>query len=182
VVRQGDYLTRLAWIGGFDAEEVWKHEKNKELAELRKDHNILAPGDVLQLPVKKKEGVGIEKGGENKYKAKVPRVPVRIRFHGSDGPLADAAYVVEGPAIPDEGTSEADGLVALEVAASAAEIRIRFPDASLAFTVRVGHLDPIAERSGVASRLAHLGFLPPAVSDQLDAESRRARGSRRVGL
>jgi hypothetical protein len=27
VVRQGDYLVKLAWVHGFDAEEVWADEK-----------------------------------------------------------------------------------------------------------------------------------------------------------
>lgn len=158
VVRQGDYLVRLAWIHGFDAEEVWKHEKNKELAERRKDHNILAPGDVIYLPVKPKEGLPIQKGATNRYVAKVPRTTMRVRFRDSNGPLANARFEVKG-AVSAMPTTDGDGVADLIVPVCIAEIDILFPDHKHAFTVRIGHMDPAEEASGVRARLSHLGYL-----------------------
>lgn len=59
VVRQGDYLLKLAQRYGFDAEEVWSHPRNEDLRKLRKDHHILAPGDIVYLPVKANEWLPI---------------------------------------------------------------------------------------------------------------------------
>jgi type VI secretion system VgrG family protein len=166
VVRQGDYLMRLAWIGGFDADEVWKHEKNKELAELRKDHNILAPGDVLQLPAKKKNGLAIEKGAENKYKAKVPRVKIAMAFREHDGhPWADEPCLLYGADgcsdidKPGEQTLNKEGILALELPVYVREIQVVFYNKNhLEFNVRVGAMDPIDVESGAQRRLGHLGF------------------------
>jgi hypothetical protein len=166
VVRQGDYLTRLAWIGGFDAEEVWRHEKNKEVAELRKDHNILAPGDVLQLPTKKKEGVAIEKGGENKYKAKVPRVSIDVIFKDDDGnPLANEPCLVYGVANATEGkeyldtTTGGDGTLSVSVPVHIREVQVVFYNKRhLAYTLLLGSMDPLDDPSGVTKRLRQLGY------------------------
>ncbi len=50
VVRQGDYLVKLAFVHGFDAEEVWNDPKNEEIRGRRADHNILAPGISFICP------------------------------------------------------------------------------------------------------------------------------------
>ncbi|APR81837.1 Hypothetical protein A7982_07186 [Minicystis rosea] len=62
VVRPGDYLTKLAWVHGFDVDEVWGHEKNGEISALRKDHNVLAPGDVIFIPRRRRRGSPSAKG------------------------------------------------------------------------------------------------------------------------
>ena len=82
VVRQGDYLVKLGFVYGFDAEEVWNDAKNEEIRGRRPDHNVLAPGDIVYIPVKKKEGLPIIKGTTNHYVAKVPR-GTRSRLRGT---------------------------------------------------------------------------------------------------
>lgn len=160
VVRQGDYLTKLAFVHGFDVDEVWGHEKNKALAELRKDPNVLAPGDVIYLPVKPKEGLPIQKGATNKYVAKVPKVPVNLRFQDASGPMGNVKFVVEGGlATPAEGTTDGEGKIKLRVPAYVRELRVRFPEEDRTSVVRIGDLDPLEERSGIAARLAQLGYL-----------------------
>lgn len=50
IVRQGDYVTKIAMLVGCDEDEVWAHEKNQELKEKGRTKEILAPGDVLFIP------------------------------------------------------------------------------------------------------------------------------------
>jgi hypothetical protein len=159
VVRQGDYLVKLAWMHGFDAEEVWKHEKNKALADLRKDHHILAPGDVLFIPVRKKEGLPIQKGVTNKYVAKVPKVAVRVRFLEAGVPLGNERYEILGTGQTLSGQSREDGEVSFEVAVTTREATISFPDRNTSYHLRIGNLDPPESQSGTLSRLANLGYL-----------------------
>ena len=128
VVRQGDYLAKLAFIHGFDAEEVWNDAKNDEIRGRRVDHNILAPGDIVYFPVKAKEGLPLVKGTANKYKAKVPRALVRISFRASSSQLANARYVIEGNATPTEGLTTAEGLLELSAPVHVREVRVTFPD------------------------------------------------------
>jgi hypothetical protein len=160
VIRQGDYLVKLAFIHGFDVDDVWSDPKNDEIRALRGDHHILAPGDVVHIPIEAKEGLPITKGTTNRYVATVPKVPVNVRFRDADGPMADTKFVIEGaPATPAEGTTDGDGRVSLLVPAYVVELTVRFPDRGSAHRVLVGHLDPASERLGVAARLAQLGYL-----------------------
>ena len=80
VVRQGDYLTKLAYVHGFDAADVWKDPKNAELRGKRGDHDILARGDVLFVPMAEKVGVPLQKGVTNRYVARVPAVDLSLVF------------------------------------------------------------------------------------------------------
>ena len=180
VVRQGDYLTKLAFIHGFDAEEVWNDAKNDEIRGRRVDHNILAPGDIVYFPVKEKEALPIVKGTANKYTAKVPKVPVKLRFRDGAGPLVQQPYIIEGAASPGEGTCDGDGQIELTVPVDTTEFTVVFPERNLRFSVRLGHLDPIEERSGVLARLVQLGYLLPSPSALFGGEM-AGEGDRRRG-
>ena len=161
VVRQGDYLAKIAFVHGFDADEVWNDPKNEGLKRLRRDHRLLAPGDLVYLPVKKKEGLPLQKGTTNRYVAKVPKVEVVVVFQDDDKPLADEPYVIEGLGAPQEGTTDSSGKIAIDVPLLAREGRVVFTKRNIAFPLLVGDMDPIDEATGVRKRLQHLGHMPP---------------------
>lgn len=159
VVRQGDYLVKLAFHHGFDVDEVWKHPKNAEIRGKRGDHHVLAPGDVVYLPVKPKEGLPLRKGTTNRYVAKVPRVPINLSFHDERGPLAGTPFIAKGGAKPAEGKTDGEGKVTLHVPVHVTEVTVELPEHGLRQRVLVGHLDPIGESTGAVSRLLQLGYL-----------------------
>lgn len=183
VVRQGDYLAKLAFVHGFDADAVWNDPKNDEIRALRKDHNILSPGDVIYLPLQPKEGLPIQKGVVNRYVAKVPKVAVRLVLRDADGqPLAGEPYVVEGLGGPVQDETGPNGVVSLSASVLERELVIVLTNRGIRIPVHVGDLDPIAEMSGVRMRLVHLGYLEHAEQEDDDALRRalaafqRARG------
>jgi hypothetical protein len=160
VVRQGDTLMKLAAERGLVASDVWADPKNEELRKRRPDMDVLAPGDVLYLPDPPKNWLPIAKGTTNRYKATVPKVTVHLVIQDEEGlPLADAPCVIRGLGDPVERRTEADGGLSIEVPVLLREVSVELPDHGLVYPVRVGDLDPIEERSGVAMRLAHLGYL-----------------------
>ncbi len=118
--------------------------------------------------MKEKEGLPIVKGTTNKYKAKVPKVPLRLSFRTGSTQLANSRYVIEGSATPAEGTTDAEGRLELSVSIHAAEIRVLFPDLDQHFQVLVGHMDPVSEMSGVRARLTHLGYLLRPSAEDFD--------------
>jgi hypothetical protein len=74
VVKQGDYLTKLAFTMGFTAADVWSDPKNADLKAARPDPDILAPGDVLYIPDANPEDLGVQGGTSSAYAAAVPQV------------------------------------------------------------------------------------------------------------
>jgi hypothetical protein len=184
VVKQGDYLAKLAFVHGFDADQVWNDPKNADLKQRRPDPNVLAPGDVLNIPQKKKEGQPIQKGTANPYTVNVPKVKVDLLFRNGDQPLAGETCTVEGLGDPDPNapplSTDGGGKLSLDVPVTVRELRVTFPskdDPKEGMVVHcfVGDMDPAADASGVTKRLMNLGYLPAYFDDDPDDEGERVR-------
>ncbi len=168
VVKQGDYLTRLAATRGLDPDAVWSLAENRTLRERRQNREMLAPGDVIHFPEQLAAGPSVSVGTMNRYKATVPTVHVRVRLQSESRPREGEAFVVDGAgAQPITGTTGADGVVAFDVPISVSQCLLRLPARGAAYPVLVGHLDPHDEPSGIAARLEHLGFLSPDLRSTL---------------
>lgn len=158
VVKQGDHLAKLAFLLGFSADEVWNDPKNAELKAARPDPDLLAPGDVLYIPDASPENMAVQGGTSNDYAASVPEVTIHLVFSDSNAPLAGEVCVIEGVGEPELATTDDGGKLTITAPITLREIRVTLPARDLAYAVRVGDLDPIAELSGVRQRLQHLGF------------------------
>jgi Putative peptidoglycan binding domain len=157
VVRQGDYLKRIADALSFDAAAVWNHPKNAELKS-RRDPNLLHPGDLLWVPKQASNWRPISGGMMNKYVAKIPKTTISLGFKNENGPLTNEPYVVEGLGAQREGTTDEQGTLVVEVPVHLREFRVSFPRQNAIHPVRVGDMDPIDELSGLRKRLQHLGY------------------------
>lgn len=159
VIRQGDFLKRLAHRMGFDARTVWDDPANAELRAKRPNPSMLHPGDILQVPDAAAEGMRIAPGEAKSYRAVVPTVEVRLALVDAEGqPLARAAYALEGVGgEPTNGTTDGAGVATLTLPVHVETCRLVFADHAV--RVRVGHMDPVDEPSGVLKRLAHLGYV-----------------------
>ena len=160
VVRQGDYLAKLAYTMGFDADEVWNDPKNADLKALR-DPDVLCPGDLLYIPDPKESPAGVTAGSTNTYSADIPKTKVQVVLKERGQPRANQAYVVDGVGDPVKGTTDANGQLEVEVPVHVREIQVTFPDDYAYYAVRVGDMDPLDEASGVRARLQHLGLYNP---------------------
>ena len=158
VIKQGDYLTKLAHQMGFDADTVWSDGKNAELKALRPDPSMLQAGDILFVPDEPKKRLPLKAEEENSYVAKVPKVSVSVVVSDDDEPIADEPYVVEGLGDDEERTTDADGTVTFEAPVHVREVTVRFKKRDLVFRIGVGELDPIDTDSGVRMRLTQLGY------------------------
>jgi uncharacterized protein involved in type VI secretion and phage assembly len=173
VVKQGEYLAKLAFVNGFDADKVWNDAKNADLKQKRPDPNVLAPGDVIHFPDAKKEGQPISKGTTNSYTVNVPKVKVEVVFHDGDQPLAGEECRVEGLGAPDPAapplSTDGGGKLSLDVPVTTRDLFVIFPKRErLAVHFYVGNVDPESEASGVTQRLVNLGYLPAYFDDDPD--------------
>lgn len=170
IVKQGDYLAKLAHRMGFEADTVWKDPSNDDLRAVRPNPDMLCPGDILHVPKPEPKSLAISIGSANKYSAQVPMVKVELVIEQEKKPLANADYFIEGLLEPVSGTTKDDGLVSFEAPITTREVAIVFPKQNVRHPVLIGDLDPIEERSGVIMRLAHLGHYGfyPDLDESLD--------------
>ncbi len=162
VIRAGDDLDLLAARMGFDAGEVWNDDQNRELRERRQDPNVLAPGDVVYLPEPHDEPQRLAAHTTNRYRAAVGRVRLDLLLTaGGPEPLANEPYEVRGAGAPISGRSDGQGHATIEVPARVRELELLLPEQGTRSVLRLGHLDPASDASGVRTRLANLGYLPP---------------------
>jgi hypothetical protein len=173
VIRQGDYLAKLAYKFGFDADTVWNDPKNAQLRQagrLSQDPNILRPTDMLYIPDSTPPTMhNVITGTTNTFVANVPTVMLTVTF--TDQSLASQAYVIQE--LPDLAglSSGADGTVSFSAPATLKRATIVFADSGAMFECNIGHLDPIRTLSGVFQRLQNLGFIEDdAVLDDSNRE------------
>jgi hypothetical protein len=157
VVKQGDYLEKIAHALGADPEEIWNDPKNADIKKQRAP-NLLHPGDILYVPDPEPRWLPLAVGSDNLYVAKVPRTTIRLTFKNHDKPLAGEPYVIRGMGEPEEGKTDGEGTVVAEVPVHVREIQVTFPESNLTYPVRLGDMDPIDEDTGVRKRLDHLGY------------------------
>jgi hypothetical protein len=159
VVRAGDYLTAVAHARGLTPGDIWDHPANADLRKKRPNPEILAPGDILFIPVVEREWLPVSAGSTNTYVVTIPLVEIHVVLHGSDGkPLAGKSLVLE----PDPGvkspTTDGTGLLKVKIPVTVRRVTVTVPDANLKFQIRVGELDPHDTSSGILSRLRQLGY------------------------
>jgi len=187
VIRQGDFLSKLAVRFGFDATDVWNDQKNDHLRQVRKNPNILHPGDILYIPTKPTpSGLELVAGTLNNYTAEVPRTEVKLMLRAGKKRFLSQPCTVEGMKPEEPLKTDGEGNLTLSVPVTVREfvVSVVDPEATKApeaahvdpmvrFRVLLGHMDPVEERSGLRARLTHLGYYVPMQKDE-EAELREA--------
>lgn len=162
VIRQGDYLTKLAHTMGFDPDTIWNHAKNEGLRQKRPNKDLLHPGDILWVPdAAEHRRLVIRAGSSNRYVARVPGVYVAVKITIGGEPLIDEPFQILGLGEPIEGRTDEKGYIRAGVPVHVREIEVYLPERERTLRLRVGDLDPVDTVSGIKKRLMHLGYYQP---------------------
>lgn len=156
VVRQGDFLSRLAHELGFDAEEAWNDPKNGDLKKKRPNPDMLVPGDVVYFSPKDREWQAVSLGTSKKFEARAPLVTITLCFKHGDKALANEPYLLEGIS-GEPGTTKGDGTLSLKVPMTTRSFVVYLVARGEAHEVKLGYLDPPETPTGAQMRLAALG-------------------------
>jgi len=157
-VKQGDCLASIAYRYGLFWEKVWNHPENLNLKEKRKDPNILYPGDIVFVPDKEEKQ---ESGAtEQKHTFRRKGVPekLRIKLMAGEEPIANENYTLDVDGELKSGTTDGEGNLEESIPPNAKRAKLWFGEVEQAYEIDLGHLDPIAEITGVQARLNNLGF------------------------
>jgi hypothetical protein len=162
VIRQGDYLHKIAHRFDFDADSVWNDPSNDDLRKLRPDPNLLFPGDLLHIPDQQDPpGHKLAVGTTNEFEAPdAPTATVTQTFVGTDpADYASRAFTVSELDQLTGLTTDADGKATFPVPVTLDAVTVVFTDTGETWRLRIGHMDPIDTLAGVFKRLQNLGCI-----------------------
>lgn len=166
-VKQGECLSSLAKRYGFvNYDTIYDHPNNSELKIKRPNPNVIYPNDVVFIP--DNELKEIDAATEQRHRFQLLGNKTIFRLVVKDGdekPFANVRYELKIDRETYQGTTNDDGKLEQEIRADArAGGVVLFSDEDDEqkvigmFSLKLGHLDPVEEITGVQSRLNNLGF------------------------
>ncbi|WP_164015650.1 peptidoglycan-binding domain-containing protein [Pyxidicoccus trucidator] len=168
-IEQGDSIVKLAQLHGFFPDTLWNHPDNADLKALRKDMNVLAPGDVVVVPELRERVERCPTGKRHTFRRRGVPMLFRVQLFERNEPRKNQSYELEVDGKRYTGTTDAEGKIELYLPTRAQRGRLVVGGGQLDMEVLFGHMDPITELSGVQKRLANLGFECGAIDGQLHA-------------
>ena len=170
VMKQGECVESVAFQHGLFWQTVWNHPNNKQLQTVRKNPNVLLPGDKVFIPEKKlKEESGAT---EKRHCFRRKGVPARFTLILQDlgQPRANERYVLLIGGISREGKTDSEGELSEPIPPGAREGRLFLGDDQEEIVINFGNIDPIEEVSGVQTRLRNIGFYQGEIDGKLTPE------------
>lgn len=173
-VEQGEYLGLIAKNYGFASyATIWNHDKNSDLRELRKNPNVLSPGDQVFIPDKEAKHAEIQTGQLTRFAVRQDKMLLRLVLDELFGvPLANAKCQVSIDGKSKDLTTDDNATLEFEVSPSAQSIELILKEEGsrlqgIAIPLKIGHLDPVGVQTGQIARLNNLGYFAGPL-DQVD--------------
>jgi hypothetical protein len=166
-VKPGDSVVKLAEAHGFFPDTIWDHPDNADLKALRKDMNILMPGDVVVLPDLRRREAPCETDKRHTFRRRGVPMMFRAQLFDRNEPRKHQPYTLEVDGQRFAGTTDAEGKIEIYLPNRAQRGRLVVAGGQVDVEVLFGHMDPITEVSGVQKRLANIGFECGAIDGRL---------------
>ncbi len=165
-VKQGECLSSIASHYGFgDWRAIYGHADNAEFRKLRPNPNLIYPGDILVIPDPKQRKEQRPTGQTHQFVLKRLRTLLRVEVHDEDDkPLAGKRFTLVAGSSTIEGQTDGDGVLEASVDPTLQEVELSvFAEGDetgprYVWEVKIGHLDPVEEVTGVQARLNNLGY------------------------
>ncbi|HUT35060.1 MAG TPA: peptidoglycan-binding domain-containing protein [Planctomycetota bacterium] len=174
IASQGDSIPSLAKEHGFFADTIWNHGENADLKALRKDRNVLAPGDEVYIPDKRLRDESRPTDAKHRFKRKGEPQRLKIKLLCSGRPRANEDYVLRFPDQIVQGKTDAEGKIEQRVPGDVHEALLLLRGGKEQYSIRIGELDPVDAVRGVQQRLSNLGFPCGSGAGEMDDETRDA--------
>jgi putative peptidoglycan binding protein len=171
-VQPGDCIASIAYRYGFFPNTLWQHPENKALRELRKDPNVLAPGDVVHVPDKRVREETCAAGRSHRFKRKAVPERLELQLTREGEPRQDEPYVLEvDGAEVARGSADGDGRISASISPSARQARLLLTDGTEVIEISLGHLLPVDDLRGAQQRLQGLGLYRGPTHGELDDDT-----------
>ncbi len=176
VISQGESVPSVAKDNGFFWQTLWNHPENADLKAKRKDPNILFEGDELYVPELELRWETRPTEAKHRFKRKGDPVKFKLQLLLFGKARANEDYTLQLDTGTFSGKTDANGKLEVTIPGNSRGGTLLLQGGKEKLPVRIGHLNPVDEVSGVQQRLANLGF-PPGnedgeMSDQTQAALR----------
>jgi N-acetylmuramoyl-L-alanine amidase len=165
-VAQGECLASIArTYHSWDWRTIYNHANNSDFRQKRTNPNVIYPGDRIYIPDLNPVSKDAVTDTKHRYKLKWQPTSIWICLEDGKGtPFASKKYRLEIEGKIYEGTTGEDGSMRVEIPPTAAsgELTVWMDDDQYddcTWRLKLGHLDPIKEVSGVQGRLNNLGCI-----------------------
>ena len=149
-----------------DYKVIWEDGSNAQLKEKRKNPNMLFPGDKIVIPDLDLKQV--DKSTEQTHNFVLDAGTVKFQLivkDDADKPYANCKYDLKIEDKSFSGNTDGSGKIEQEIPADASSGEVAIYEKTgetesvvTVFKLELGHLDPVAEASGVQARLNNLGY------------------------
>lgn len=174
-IGQGDCVLSLARRYRLLPKTIWDATENTELREAR-DRNILLPGDRVFIPAVDAKDEQCNTGKRHRFQLKAPPAKLKLTLMTDWEPRAGLAYTLTIGDTTYEGTTDDDGKLEhdIDLDARSGTLTLHAPDGDESIPLRLGHMNPVEDTTGVQARLNNLGFGCGAVDGDPGPRTREA--------
>jgi len=195
-VQPGECLSSIAKLYGFgDWHTIYDDPANADFKQHRPNPNIIYPGDILYIPEKELGKESRPTDQKHRFQAGGPKTVLRLALKDKKWkPLTGKKYKLILGDQTLEGNTDGDGVLEEPIAADAEQADLTvWPDTdsstkTYAWTLLLGHLDPVEKFSGLEARLNNLGLPCGDITTKPSEDQQRAIAERldlfraRVGM
>jgi hypothetical protein len=164
-VRQGECLASLAAQYGLpDWRAIYNHPENASFQQKRPNPNVIAPGDRVYIPDKDALFKNGTTDSKNPFVLARDKTSLLIVAADQDGnPYQQYDYKLTVGENVYEGKTDSEGMLRHVIDARAAEGELTVwwpgtPPRHCTWQLKLGHLDPVNQISGIQARLNNLGY------------------------
>lgn len=164
-VKQGDCLSSLAAQRGLkDWRSIYNHPENAAFQQQRPNPNVTAPGDRVYIPDREALSKSGDVDSRNTYVLARDKTSLRLVVADEDGqPYKQVEYELTIGKDTYQGKTDSSGLVQhlIDAEASSGVLTVRWdgpPARRCTWRLKLGHLDPASEITGIQARLNNLGY------------------------
>jgi hypothetical protein len=176
VVTPGECISSIAKDMGHLWETIWNDPGNADLRTIRKDRNVLMPGDRVHVPPLREKWEPGQSEMRHRFRRKGQPEVFRVRVLRDGEPRGNQPYTLLVDNDEHQGTTDADGKLSCPIAPNArrAILTVGIPTDTEVYDFMLGGIDPIDELSGMQGRLNSLGFDCGPVDGKLGPHTERA--------
>jgi hypothetical protein len=174
-VKPGDHISSIAEEFQFrDYKNIWEDGGNAQLRQSRSNPDVLNPGDIINIPDKKKREEACATGRTHVFEARLIHPRLRIRFLDFDGePRTDKDVDIEVESKVERVKTDGSGIATRhKIPRNAHQGKVLIETDG--FKIGIGALDDVDTPKGQQARLMNLGYYRGSMDSVDEMEFRSA--------